>query len=237
MYKNISTAIIIGATGGIGRAVVKFLDANGVKLLLIGRNPDDLHDVSLTLNKWHHYSCIDITDQKSLEGAINNFFSAEGRIDLLFNSAGYVKRGTSAIQFDEMKKMMDVNFFSVFSTIKLVTPIMKQQENGKIVTVSSYSGKIARAPLGGYAASKFALMGLHESLYKELAAYGIGVTTICPNLVDTKMTSDVNIDRKKMLSPNDIVEALDFILKLSPNAVVKEIVIQCRQKVIENEAK
>ena len=74
-------------------------------------------------------------------------------------------------------------------------------------------------------------MGLNESLYKELAPYGVYVTAICPSLVDTEMTKDVTSIRKdKFIRVDDIVQTVNYLLTLSPNVMVKELVLQCRAK-------
>ena len=110
---------------------------------------------------------------------------------------------------------------------------MKKNKSGRIINIVSRSGKIARKQLGGYAASKFGVMGLNESIYKELACYGIYVTAICPNLVATAMTSDVNLDQNEMIKTDDIVKTLDYLLNISPAVAIKEIVMECRAKLIE----
>lgn len=234
--KNLTAAVIIGATGGMGKAVAKYLDQNNVRLLLISRSQEKLDLLAKELKNSHVYTSVDITNEIALKKAIDNFYEKEKTIDLLLNTAGYVKRGTSTLPKNELVKMINTNIIGVFNAVQAVVPYMKEQKRGKIINISSVSGKIARAPLGGYAASKFGLMGLNESLHKELAPFGIDVTAICPNLVDTEMTADVNMPREKMISTQDIVETIDYILQLSSSVSLKEIVLQCKTKVIENES-
>lgn len=233
--ENIKSAIIIGATGGIGKAVTQYLDAQNVSLLLVAQHQERLEILTSELQHVHTYEALDIMDESALKKLISSFYEKEKRIDLLFNTAGYVKRGTSTLDKNEFIKMLNINLIGVFNAVQAVIPYMKQQKYGKIINLSSISGKIARAPLGGYAASKFGLVGLNEALHKELAPLGIDVTAICPNLVDTEMTSDVTMPREKMLSTQDIVETLKFILQLSSSVSLKEVILQCKTKVIENE--
>ena len=164
---------------------------------------------------------------------INKFANEQGQVDILCNSAGYVKRGTSELLYDEFMKMINTNLVGAFNLIQTVVPFMKNKKSGRIINIASRSGKIARKQLGGYAASKFGLIGLNEALYKELVEYGIYVTAICPNLVATNMTSDVEMERSDMIQVEDVVKSIDYIMNLSPAVSIKEIILQCRVKLLE----
>lgn len=230
------TAIITGASRGIGKAIAKHLAKLGYTLLLIARTESLLEKLLLSLPGNHQCAAIDISEEEKVKAVINSFLQKEGQVDILFNSAGYVKRGTSALDQGEFQQMLMTNLVGIFNAVQAVVPAMKMRQSGRIYTVASYSGKVARAPLGGYSASKFGVMGFCESLYKELAPFGIHVTTICPSLVDTEMTADVNMPREEMIQVSDIVKTLDFLLHLSPAACIKEISIQCRKRVIDYES-
>lgn len=229
------TAVITGASSGMGKALAFHLAKKGYTLLLIARNEKNLMAVQEKLIGGHRIAAIDVADSAKINQAVVTFLAEFHQIDLLFNSAGYVKRGTTELEENELLQMMNTNFLGTFNLIKAVVPAMKQRQSGQIISVASYSGKQGRAPLGGYAASKFAVVGFCESLYKELAPLGISVTTICPNLVDTEMTADVNMPRDQMLHTDDIVKTVDYILSLSPSVAIKEVVLQCKARVIQHE--
>jgi 3-oxoacyl-[acyl-carrier protein] reductase len=129
--------------------------------------------------------------------------------------------------------MINTNLIGVFNFVSTVAPFMKKNKKGRIINVSSFSGKIARELLGGYAATKFGVIGLNESIYKELASHGIYVTALCPSFVDTDMTADIQMDRSEMIQTSDIVKTVDFLLGLSPSVAVKEIAMECQSIIMK----
>ncbi len=228
-------AVITGATGGIGKAIAKCFLKRNYKLLLVGRSLSRLSDLNSEFPESDiEYLELDICDHEEIMQGIKSFIDNHSRIDVLVNSAGYVKRGTTELSHEEFTKMLDVNLVGLFDMTNAVVPIMKQQGSGRIINISSYSGVVARDCLGGYAASKFGLMGLNEALHKELAPHGIYVTVICPNLVDTGMTKDVtSINRDEFIKVDDIVESVEYLLKLTPNVMIKELILRCRAKLLK----
>lgn len=229
------TAIITGASSGIGKAVAINLAEKGYTLLLIARNEKKLLEVKNNLVGNHYHSAIDVADSQAVHQSVKSFISQTGKIDILFNSAGYVKRGTSLLAEEEFLKMINTNLLGTFLMIQAVAPYMKEKNYGYIITVSSYSGKFPRALLGGYAASKSGIAGFCESLYREFSSTGISVTTISPQLVDTEMTSDVDMPRNQMLNVKDIVKTVNYILSLSPSVGIKEIALQCKVRIAKYE--
>ena len=205
------------------------------KVILIARNINRLKHLKAKFSENDvTILSIDLRNHKELLNNLDVALNAEGRVDVLVNSAGYVKRGTTDLSHDEFVKMLETNLIGLFDISNAIAPIMKKQSYGRIINISSYSGVVARDCLGGYAASKFGLMGLNEALHKELAPYGIYVTAICPNLVDTEMTKDVTtIDRKEFIQVDDIVKTIDYLMALTPNVMVKELVLRCRAKLLK----
>lgn len=234
-------AIVTGASSGIGKEIAYFLSIKlGYEVILIARGMERLEsvkkefqeikpDIALKL-----LSC-DVSDYQNLQKTLISLIEAEGRIDLLVNSAGYVKRGSSELCPNEFEKMLKTNLIGPFNLINLVVPFMKKRRSGRIINISSLSGVEARAELGGYAASKFGLMGLNDSLHQELATYGIFVTAICPNLVATEMTKDVTtIKPEEFISVEEIVKVVDLILSFSDNVMLKEIVLKNHSKFLQS---
>lgn len=234
--------IVTGGSEGIGYAIACYLATKGYQLLLISRNQQKLEKaqksmISLYPNIEYQplIAAVDVADNEKITKIIEDFTSQYGPVNLLCNSAGYVKRGTSDLSYDELMQMINTNLVGTFNSIRAVSPSMKANKCGRIINIVSRSGVVGRKQLGGYAASKFGVMGLNEALYKELAHYGIYVTALCPNLVDTNMTADVNIERSEMIHVDDIVKTVDYLLHLSPSVAVKEIIMQCRYKLISDE--
>lgn len=231
MQSKNKTAIVTGASSGIGKALAIHLANNGYTLLLLSRNQEKLIELEKALVGSHCVAAVDVANSTMVQEAVDNFLARFGQIDLLFNSAGYVKSGTSLLAEDEFLKMINANLLGTFNLIHAVLPSMKEKNAGYIINIASISGKRARATLGGYAASKFAVVGFCEALYKELAETGICVTTICPGLVATPMTDDVKLPREEMLQTSDIVKSVDYLLSLSPNARMQELVLHCRAQI------
>lgn len=234
-------AIVTGASSGIGKEIARFLSIKlGYKVILLARGMERLDkvrkefqeikpDIALKL-----ISC-DVSDYQNLQKTLIPLIEAEGRVDLLVNNAGYVKRGSSDLCPNEFEKMIKTNLIGPFNLINLVAPFMKERRAGRIINISSLSGVEAKAELGGYAASKFGLMGLNDSLHQELAAYGIFVTAICPNLVATDMTKDVTtIKPDEFISVEEIVKVVDLILSFSDNVMLKEIVLKNHSKFLQS---
>lgn len=233
-------AIITGASSGIGKGIARFLFSElDYKVILIARNLDQLQKIkteflSIKSNADVSLVSCDVADYQKLKKNLVPIIETEGRIDLLVNSSGYVKRGTSELCPEEFQKMVNTNLMGPFNLINLVTPMMKQQKSGRIINISSISGVEARAELGGYAASKFGLMGLNDALYQELAPFGIHVTAICPNLVATEMTKDVTtIKPDEFITVEEIVNTVKLILSYSDNVMLKEIVLRNRNKFLQ----
>ena len=228
-------AIITGASGGIGEGIAHYFLEKNYKVILIARNSERLNN---TRNKYPDRDVqvlnIDITNHEELTRQLDILLSGIERVDILVNSAGYVKRGTSDLSHDELVKMIDTNLIGLFDITNAIVPIMKRRGSGRIINISSHSGIVARNCLGGYAASKFGLMGLNEALHKELAPYGIYVTAICPNLVDTDMTKDVtSIKKEEFIQVEDIVKTVDYLISLTPSVMIKEVVLRCRAKLLK----
>ncbi len=235
------TAIVTGASSGIGYGIAKYLLEQQYRVIMIAQNQSRLLHACETLTQVTNSNNIiplpvDITDNHSVANTLSRLTERSNGIDILVNSAGYVKRGTSELEHEDFTRMLATNLEGVFNVTSMIVSGMKERNYGHIFNISSYSGIVARSSLGGYAASKFGLMGYNESLHKELAPYGIKVTAICPNLVDTPMTKDVTSVQKSDLIPvEDVVNTVDYLLNLSPNAMIREVSLQCRSKLL-NEA-
>lgn len=222
------SAIITGASKGIGRAVAKHLADQEFNLLLISRSKDLLIELQQELSKNNinlivKIAAIDVSHAEKVNIAVKDFYETTNSLDLLFNNAGYVKRGTTAIDSTELSTMINSNLIGSINMIKAVVPLMKIKNCGYIINVSSRSAETPRSFLGGYSATKAGLLAFNESLYKEMKDTNIKVTALCPGFVDTEMTSDVKEDRSKLIKTTDICIAIDFLLSLSPAVALKKL--------------
>jgi len=224
-------AVITGASKGIGRAVALGLSKMDFQTVLIGRNTVNLDEVSHKVLKQGGVKPViyklDITDSKSVKKTVQDIVNRFGGIDILVNNAGIHFDGTLELSEGDFKTMLDTNLIAQFVFLQEVVPVMKQRQSGHIFNVASRSGKTGFAGSGGYCASKFGLVGLNESLYRELVPQGIKVTALCPAWVNTDMAfkSGTPLEPNEMIQPEDIFETIRWLMKLSPGACVKEVVI------------
>lgn len=228
LYMYGKSAIITGASKGIGREVAKYLANKGFNLLLISRSNDLLAKLQKELNENNKNlvvktAAIDVSNAEEVNIAVEDFYKTTNSIDLLFNNAGYVKKGTSDIDAIELSAMINSNLVGAVNMIRSVVSLMKVKNTGYIINVSSRSAETPRSFLGGYSATKAALLAFNESLYKELKDTNIKVTALCPGFVDTEMTSDVKEDRSKLIKTTDICIAIDFLLSLSSSVALKKL--------------
>ena len=114
-----------------------------------------------------------------------------------------------------------------------VVPIMKKQGSGHIFNIASRAGKVGFAGKGVYGATKFGLVGLSESLYRELSEAGISVTAICPGWVNTELAQQggTPLSEEDMIQPEDILKTIQWLLALSPNTRIKDVVIECNKSI------
>lgn len=223
-------AIVTGASQGIGRSIAIKLASLGFDLCLIARNNDKLVACQDEIVSRYQTKVvtlpIDVTDAQAVKTALSDLLLKVDTLDVLVNSAGFVKRGTSELAPDEFTHTIKVNLLGVHHIVNACIDKMKTQQHGHIINIASMAGRTAPFNLGAYAASKFGLVGYSESLYKELAAFHIKVTTINPGVVNTQMTSNLQVDNTQKMQPSDIAETVEYVLKLSPTAIVKEVVLQ-----------
>jgi 3-oxoacyl-[acyl-carrier protein] reductase len=173
------------------------------------------------------YVIADVSDALQVQDCINDIINKYGHIDLLFNNAAILKRGTTNISDTDIENMIKINLNGAIYVAKYVSDRMKNQGFGYIINVSSLGGKFAASFSGIYAASKFGLSGFSEALSKEMSLYGIKVTSICPSMIATEMAIGRKFQLNQMIQVEDIIKTVDYLLSLSKNAIPTEILISC----------
>lgn len=229
------TAIVTGAGQGIGKTVSKGLCHDGFDLFLIDACEENLQSVideiqNISIKTYIDASVLDISKPDSANYVAQKAIDLTGRIDLLFNNAGVFKFGGFELSNEDFWELLNTNLMGAFFFMQAVSPIMKKNQSGHIINMASLSGKVGFSNLGAYSASKFGLVGLSESLCRELAPYGIKVSCICPSYVDTPMarqTVKCDLPKEQIILPEDIMEIIRLLLKLSAGCVIKEIFIEC----------
>lgn len=187
--------LVTGASAGIGKATVELLLDEGFIVYGAARRVEKMRDVEA---KGARILSMDVTDDQSMRKGIEHIIQENGRIDVLFNNAGYGSYGAvEDVPLEEAKKQFEVNLFGVSRLTQLVLPYMRKQGSGKIINTSSAGGKIY-TPLGAwYHATKHALEGFSDCLRLEVKPFGIDVIIIEPGATESEWADIVfdHIDR------------------------------------------
>ena len=232
-------ALITGASRGIGYAAAEYFAQQGYDLILIARDAHKLQKAQQTLQSINQtiaidYHSIDLAKPYEFEAKIDAILQEKGRIDVVLNNAGILITGLLDMTLDDFEKLNKVNVQSAFVLARLAGKMMQQQGSGYILNLASLAGKRGLAGVGGYSSSKFAVVGMSESLYKALAPYNVKVTAICPGMIDTDMTQVFDTPNDEKIQVEDIVATIDYLLKLSTTATMPSIDIQSQSYVINN---
>ncbi len=174
--------LITGASRGIGYATAELLAKDGYTVYAGARNTSslDLENV--------HFIPLDVTDQQSIDLAVTTIVENEGRLDVLVNNAGIMVYGSvENVTIEEAEKVFDVNLMGVMRTAHAVLPIMREQKKGRIIQISSRSGFRPLPSISVYAASKYALEGLSETMAATLKPWNIDVSLVEPGPVSTDL--------------------------------------------------
>jgi short-subunit dehydrogenase len=179
-------AIVTGASGGIGEASAQALHAAGFRVFGTSRR------APATRVPGVEYLVCDVTSEKSVRTTVDNVLLAAGRIDLLVNNAGVgLIAGAEESSLDQAKSLFEVNLFGLIRMTKAVLPIMRRQQAGRIVNISSVMGLIPAPFMALYAASKHAVEGYSESLDHEVRGSGIRVVLVEPAYTRTSFEGNV----------------------------------------------
>lgn len=183
-------AFVTGGGGGIGAGIGAAMVERGMRVVLADLDVDRALKVAEALGASASAVRIDVTDEQSWADAQEQVETRIGFVDILCNNAGIA---TPPLLLDEMSanlfaKVMAVNVTGVFNGIKAFAPGMKARGSGHIVNTASLNGLLAHGTFGAYSASKFAVTGMTDALRQELAAFGVGVSTLYPGLTRSYMS-------------------------------------------------
>ncbi len=227
-------AIVTGASSGIGLAVAKVLGEEGYGVTMAARRADKLEAAVAGLAGEGLDDVHGVAANVADEGAIQNVVAAHreryGRLDVLVNNAG-VGFGAQVgeIQTKHLDMQLSINLRSIVLFYRECVPMLAaaaaEHKNALVVNTSSISGKFGQGWLSVYSATKHGVVGWTEAMNKELSPQGIKSTALCPAFVDTPMTefAKQHVPAEDMIRPEDIAEAVRYLLKVSPACIVPEI--------------
>ncbi|SPA54871.1 SDR family oxidoreductase [Cupriavidus taiwanensis] len=186
------TWFITGASKGVGQKLVTRLLEQGHRVAATSRTAASLTQVFGAASDRFLPLEVDLTDDRSVQQAIDRTVEWFGGLDVVVNNAGYAQQGTvEALSDDELRRNFEVNFFAPVAVLRHALPQLRRQRSGHIINISSIVGyQGGYAGWGSYVASKFALSGLTESLAAEVAELGIRATVVYPGPVRTDFLSD-----------------------------------------------
>ncbi|WP_375433657.1 SDR family oxidoreductase [uncultured Hymenobacter sp.] len=215
-------AIITGVSKGIGRATADALLAKGALVAGWGRTAPE----GLAHERFQFFEC-DIRDETSVQEACMNTRRELGaEIHVLVNNAGIGNFGPiDGFSSEEWHAMFDTNVHGMFYCTKAVLPYMKQQHEGHIVNVGSLAGTAGTANLAGYCATKYAVRGFSDALFKEVRPDGVRVTCIMPGSVETNFNGAVpgQEPNPHMMQPEDIAAAIVHALEAPFGVMISEV--------------
>jgi NAD(P)-dependent dehydrogenase (short-subunit alcohol dehydrogenase family) len=229
-------AIVTGASSGIGLGIARVLGEEGYALTVAARRAEKLEQAAAGLREdGFEVNAIsgNLGDEAGVQEVVRSHRERFGRLDVLVNNAGV---GFGAAVPDIVTKrvdtQLDVNLRAVIlfyrETAELLRAAGAEHRNALVVNMSSLSGKAGQPWLSVYSATKAAVIAWTQAMNKELNGDGVKSVALCPGFVDTPMTEFVReqVPQEEMIRPEDISEAVRFLLRTSPYCVVPEIVFQ-----------
>jgi 3-oxoacyl-[acyl-carrier protein] reductase len=189
------TALVTGATGGIGGAIARAFHRAGATVGISGRQKDKLEGLASELGERVHVLPCDLADRASVAKLIDEAVAAMGRVDILVNNAGLTRDNLFMVMKDEQwDEVIAVNLTSTFMLMRAAARQMMRNKTGfgRIINISSVSGVFGNPGQGNYAASKAGVIGMTKSMAREVAARGITANCIAPGFIKTAMTDVLN---------------------------------------------
>ena len=219
------TALVTGATGGIGGAIARALHAQGATVAISGRQVDKLEALKVELADRAVVCPCDLADKGQVGKLIDEAVKAlGGRLDILVNNAGLTRDNLFMVMKDEQwDEVIAVNLTSTFMLMRAGTRHMLRSKTGygRIINIASVSGVLGNPGQGNYAASKAGMIGMTKSLAREVAPRGITANCIAPGFIKTAMTDVLNEAQTKAImaaipaqtfgEPSDIAAAAVFL--------------------------
>ena len=194
-------ALVTGSSSGIGLEAALALAKDGYHTFASMRDVSKAGELENTAKKDNlpiEVIELDVDKEESIVAAVKKIIESAGRLDVLVNNAGYGQFGcTEDVSVDDFRKQFETNFFSIVRIIQEVAPIMRNQNSGNIINISSVAGRMGLPGSPAYISSKFALEGLGECLRYELGQFGIKTTLIEPGVIKTNFFESMKIPDSK----------------------------------------
>ena len=225
-------AIVTGASSGIGLAIARTLGQEGYSMTLAARRPEKLRAAAEDLaGEGFELQAVaaNVSDEADIRRVVSSHRERYGRLDVLVNNAGVgVAAPAGEIETKRLDMQLDVNLRSIVLFYRESLPLLKaaaaEHSSALVVNTASIAGKRGIGGNAVYSATKYGVVGWTDSMNRELGSLGIKSTALCPALVDTPMTdwAKEHVPAEEMIRPQDIAEAVRYLLRVSPACIVPE---------------
>lgn len=224
------TAIVTGASEGLGRSISQALTEKGCRVFGLARRPGPLEKTRQSLGNLFTPVELDVTAADAVEAWFRETFSGELTLDILINNAGIGRFGDiDQLSSDDWHTMVNTNLNGTYYMTKAAVPLMKKNPGVcHIINIASIAGLLGNPKLAGYNATKFAVRGFSEALFKELRYDGIKVSCMFPGSIETGFSSDSAIgssSRNKMM-PEDVAATAIHLLETPDNHLINEVTMR-----------
>jgi 3-oxoacyl-[acyl-carrier protein] reductase len=222
-------AIITGGGRGLGKATAIAFAKEGIDIAITGRNEAVLKETVSELEAFGinaMYSVFDVSSYENVKTGIKSIVNTLGSVDILVNNAGIAAFGTfNDMEVSQWSQIIQTNLMGMYYVTKEVLPYLIDKNEGDVINVSSTAGLNGNANTSAYSASKFAVIGMSESLMKEVRKNNIRVCTLTPSTIASDMSIELGIADKdsqdSVLQPEDFAELIVAGLKLPRRAMLK----------------
>lgn len=226
------TAIITGASKGIGFATAKIFVQNGFNVAICARTEKSLNEAKAALQKLNTEVKIftktcDVSNKEDLNAFAQAVLKEFNVIDVLVNNAGVFFPGEVHLEEDGvLEQMIETNVYSAYRMSRAMVPGMKEKKAGYIFNIASIAGLQAYPNGGSYGISKFAMIGMGKALRQELLNYNIKVSNVMPGAVLTASWEGVDLPKERFIQADDIAKVIFNAYSLSDSTVVEDIVVR-----------
>ena len=238
-------ALVTGASSGIGRATALALAGAGARVAAVARRADRLQSLVSDIGRDSAVAVeADVTDEAAIKRAVADVHARWGRLDVLVNNAGVMLLGPiENADTEDWRRMMDTNVLGLMYATHAALPILRAQGSGDVVNISSTAGRTARAGVGAYNASKWAVNAFSEALRQECVPHRIRVTVIEPGIVATELREHIthpgakaDIEKRAQsltqLQSEDIAAAILYAVSQPAHVCVNEILIRPTEQLL-----
>ncbi len=216
------TALVTGASGGIGGAIARALHRRGAEVMVAGTRSDALGTLADELGEGAHIWVADLADPAATDRLAKEAEAVMGRVDVLVNNAGVARDALVLRMSDEdWQSVLDINLTAAFRLTRALLRGMIRRRHGRIIGVTSVVGVSGNAGQANYAAAKAAMIGMSKSIAAEVAGRGITVNCVAPGLITTAMTDKLTADQRARLAaaiptgrfgvPDDVAAAVAYL--------------------------